>query len=438
MKRVFLVFIIAILIAGIFTGCARGRQNGGASRGAFTDITFWDENPGPERTPYFEQIISWYHESQDRIRVRYVGVPQSEAVSKLNVAVAGNAVPDITGLQAGWLSGLIAQRALYNLNDVFEQWDEAAQFDPGSITGTQMRDPTGRGLYLMPMRTSLFCIWYRIDRFAEAGVEIPQTWDEFFDAIEKLTDVSRGQYGFAIRGDGGSDQLQTMMFAYSGIKTYIDENGRAAFRDPAMAEFLTRYARIYNRFTAQGDVNYNYPMMVAAFGTGAANMIQHNLGSLAEHQRSLREGTFGTFMFPKSIRGYHNLPLPNYQGYAVFEKSRNKDAAVDFLKFLTSEKSMSYFNEMIGEFPVRTDVQNHEWAQNADHLKNIVSVMQLPNTNYVMFPQFLPEYSRIMNEIANPGWQAVMLGRRTPEDFLNEWATAIENAYRRWQAATGQ
>jgi ABC-type glycerol-3-phosphate transport system substrate-binding protein len=97
---------------------------------------------------------------------------------------------------------------------------------------------------------------------------------------------------------------------------------------------------------------------------------------------------------------------------------------------------MSYFNEMIGEFPVRVDVQNHEWVQNADHLKNIVSVMQLPDTNFVQFPQHLPEYSRIMNEIANPGWQAVMLGRRAPADFLNEWATAVERANQRWQTAS--
>ncbi|MDR2542191.1 MAG: sugar ABC transporter substrate-binding protein [Treponema sp.] len=434
MKKLVLGLIVLVLIFGIFTGCTRRQEAGGAA-GSVVEVTFWDENPGPERTPYLEQIINWYHESQNRVRVRYVGVPQAEAITKINVAVAGNAVPDISGLQAAWLSGLIAQRALMQLDDPFAAWNESPLFDPASISGTQLRDPAGGGLFLMPMRSSLFCIWYRIDRFAEAGVEIPQTWDEFFDVIAKLTNPAIGQYGFAIRGSGGADQLQTLLFAYTGITEYIDENGRAAFRDPSMVEFLTRYAGIYNRYTAQGDVNYNFPMMVAAFGTGAANMIQHNLGSLADHQRSLQAGTFGTFMFPKSIRGYHNLPLPNYQGYVIFEGSKNKEATLDFLKFLTGEKSMSYFNEMIGEFPVRQDVQSHEWVQNSDHLRNVVAVMQLPETNFVSFPQHLPDYTRIINEIANPGWQAVMLGRRTPADFLDEWATAIERAHQRWENA---
>jgi len=201
-----------------------------------------------------------------------------------------------------------------------------------------------------------------------------------------------------------------------------------------MAEFLARYAGIYNKYTAQGDVNYNYPMMVAAFDSGAANMIQHNLGSLGDHQKALPPGSYGTIMFPRSIKGYYNMVLPNYNGYAAFQGSKNRDAAVDFVKFLTGEQAMSYWNEKIGEFPVRFDVQNHEWVQNADHLKNIVTAMQLPDTNYVIFPQHLPEYSRIINEIANPGWQAVMLGRRSPSNFLNEWATAVEQAYQRWQA----
>jgi multiple sugar transport system substrate-binding protein len=108
---------------------------------------------------------------------------------------------------------------------------------------------------------------------------------------------------------------------------------------------------------------------------------------------------------------------------------------VDFLKFLTGERAMSYWNEKIGEFPVRFDVQNHPWVQNATHLKNIVAAMQESNTNYVEFPQYLPEYSRIINEIANPGWQAVMLGKKSPADFLNEWAGAAEQAYQRWLAA---
>ena len=39
---------------------------------------------------------------------------------------------------------------------------------------------------------------------AEAGVEAPKTWDDFFEAAEKLTDKDNDQYGYTIRGGAAS------------------------------------------------------------------------------------------------------------------------------------------------------------------------------------------------------------------------------------------
>jgi ABC-type glycerol-3-phosphate transport system substrate-binding protein len=139
-------------------------------------------------------------------------------------------------------------------------------------------------------------------------------------------------------------------------------------------------------------------------------------------------------MFPKSVKGYYSLPVPSYNGYVVYTNGKNQAGAVDFLKFLGSERIMSYFDEIIGEFPVRLDVQGHDWVKNAEHLKNLVPVIQSPDTVYVEMPQYLPEYDRIMQEIGESGFQAVLLGREKPADYLNEWAAAMEQAYKRYLA----
>jgi multiple sugar transport system substrate-binding protein len=439
MKRIVLCFLIGFTFSAmLFAGGGQQQSGGAASQGAQTTVIFWDENPGPDRTPYLEEIIKWYHESQNNYRVSYVGVPQAQFAEKLNVAIAGNAVPDIGGMQPGWLSGLIAQNAVLKLDDIFNSWEESKQFDPASINATRLRD-INRGLYLLPVRATYPCIWYRIDRFREAGLQPPQTWDDLFNDIARLTNTSQGQYGWALRGGPGSaDQLQTLLFAYSGQKEYISRDGIAAFRDPLMLEFLARFAGIYNKNTAAGDVNNNYQAMVAAFDSGAANMMQHNLGSLGEHKKALPEGSFGTIFFPKSLKGYNAITLPGYNGYSIFSSGKNNNGGVDFLKFLCSARVISYWNEKIGEFPPRYDVQEYTWVKNADHLKNIVPAMQSPDTVYIELPQYLPEYNRIMTELAEPGFQAVLLGQTRPADFLNQWADAVEQAYKRYIAATGK
>ena len=323
------------------------------------------------------------------------------------------------------------------LDDVFAAWDESKQFGPSYISYLRGRDING-GLYNLPITMNCSMFWYRIDRFKDAGLQPPKTWDDFYNAIAKLTDTSKGQYGFVMRaGDsGGPDQLQQMLFAYTGAKSYFDANGKAAFRDPVALDFLTKYASVFNKYTAAGDVNNNYQMMVAAFDSGSANVLQHNLGSLGEHKKNLPAGTFGTFLYPNSVKGYLNLRTPDTTGYSIYAGAKQKDAAWNFLKFLCGAKSMSFWNQKIGQYPVRLDVQKEDWVQNADHLKNLVTALQAPDTSFYEFPSYLPEYQQIINQIAIPGWQAVLLGKKTPAAFLDEWSTAIEQAYQRYQAAT--
>jgi multiple sugar transport system substrate-binding protein len=395
-------------------------------------ITFWDGNPGPNRTPYYEQVIKWYHEGQDKVELKYVGVPQNQFVDKLNVAVAGKAVPDVVMMSGYQLSGFIAQKAVYKLDDFFNSWNEAKQFTPLAVELARMIDTNG-GLYLLPTRSSLNCFWYRIDRFNEAGLKPPVTWDEFFNHIAKLTDPSKGQYGWALRGGSGAwSPLLVILAGYAGSTKFFDENGICFLRDPQVLQIFTRFAGIYNKYTAAGDVNNNYQMMVAAFDSGTANMILHNLGSFDEHRTKLPAGTFGTFMVPKSVKGYYSLTEISYNGYSVMQDSKSIEASIDFLKFLGSEKVVSYLNEVSGEFPSRIDVMNHNWIQTADHMKNVVPILQDLNTKVMPTPQFLPEYNRILTQVAEPGFQAVLLGKTKPDVFLNDWATAFEEAYKRY------
>ncbi|MDR0999023.1 MAG: sugar ABC transporter substrate-binding protein, partial [Treponema sp.] len=346
-KIIVTILVCILLTSNLFAGGGTHREKSGSP----IEITFWDENPGPERTPHLEQIIKWYHESQNKIQVKYVGVPQDQAVDKLNIAIAGKAVPDVTGMHSSWISGFIAQNALLKLDDVFSSWDENKYFDQGVINAVRLRDLNG-GLFMLPARVSYNCIWYRIDRFKELGLEVPNNWDDFFDDIKKLTDPGKNQYGWSMRGGSGSGtQLTIIMFAYSGNKEYFDKDGVATLRDPAMLEFLTKFAGLYNKYTGSGDVNYNYQAMVAAFDSGVANMIQHNLGSLGEHQKSLQPGTFGTIFFPKSIRGYYCSTIPSPDGYSICTGVKNEMAAIDFLKFIGSKRAVSFWNEKIGEFP---------------------------------------------------------------------------------------
>lgn len=44
------------------------------------------------------------------------------------------------------------------------------------------------------------------------------------------------------------------------------------------------------------------------------------------------------------------------------------------------------------------------------------------------YPLYLPDYQSIQGSIAIPGFQAVLAGQKTSQEFLTEWADAMTQA----------
>lgn len=128
MKRKILAILLAMgLLTTGLAGCGSSKENDAtANSGAEstteaskesgtstekTTVVFWDENAGPTRTPYYEELIKRFEESNPDIEIEYVGLPNSDAKNKIEVAVAGNAAPDIAGMPPQWQASFILNGA---------------------------------------------------------------------------------------------------------------------------------------------------------------------------------------------------------------------------------------------------------------------------------------------------------------------------------------
>lgn len=450
-KKILTVLLTVCTSVSLLCGCGSGNtggENAASDQQTGTDtmavtaeneavsskevktVVFWDENAGPNRTPYYEELIRRFEEQNPDIKIEYVGLPNSDAKNKIEVAVTGNAAPDVCGMPPQWQAGLILNDALEPLDSYFDQWSEHDKINETIIDSLRALSPDG-SLYCIP-NTSTFnpMFWGRSDWFEEMGVEAPQTWDEFFDLVEKFTDESKGTYGFSIRGGaGGAMQLQEYLYAYSGIEQPFTEDGKSTLNDPKNVEALDKLKNIYNKYTPESDISNGYKEMVAAFDTGSVAMIQHNLGSYGEHSKTLGEGKFFAFAPPVSESGKRIIsggyPV---NGYVMFKQSEVKDEAWRFISFLCSAESQSYWNKNIGQMPTHADLVNEDWVVNTQHISEAMKIQQDPNTIAFPYPLYLPDYQSIQDSIATPGFQAVLAGQKTSEEFLTEWADAMTQA----------
>lgn len=397
-------------------------------------LTFWDENAGEKRTPYYEELIKRFNDSQDRIVVTYEGIPSSSAKEKYDVAIATNATPDIGHCNAAWGSNWLAQECLVDLDSYFDAWDEKGDINENYLRLNRELDPENR-LFMITDTVSTPLMWVRTDLLKEKGLDVPKTWDDFFTTAEKMTDASKGVYGFSFRGDSSSCvELQHAMYAYSGIEDYFDENGKCTINAPEHVEFVTRYAALYNKYTAESDITNGYKEMVAAFDGGSAAMIFHNTGSAAEHASALQPDQYVAVSFPESLTGTRSYTAGSQGGFCIFNTCEHPDEAWEFIKFMLSEDSNSYWNKSIGQIPMNNKVLKEDWVSKSQSTMEALNTLTASNCHLVSQPKYLPDYSTIMNTNNPANFQAMLLGEMSVQSFLDNWAEQMNEAYAEYQA----
>ncbi|UJF15657.1 sugar ABC transporter substrate-binding protein [Jeotgalibaca sp. MA1X17-3] len=448
------VFGITLASAMLLAACGGGNTGGTADSGSTSEapstdtaisssketvstekvkLSFWDENAGPDRTPIWEELISRFEDENENITVEYFGLPKNDAKSKIDAAIAAKDTPDVASIQTSWLPEYSIREALYPLDDLFKDSDLNGKINQGAIDFNKEIVRDG-GLYGIPYTQNLDIIWIREDLFKEAGIEAPETWDEFFKDVDEMT--TDDVYGYTIRGGaGGSLQLQRLMYAYSGITDYVKEDGQATIDDPMHVDFLKKYFELYQKNTPQSDITNGYKEMVATFDTGKAAMVHHNIGSFGEHSKALEPDQFEAIPLPKSEKGNYVVEGGNTIGISLFAGTEHPEEAFKLAEFLNNAESQSYWNEKVGQIPTNSDVMDQAWIQDAQHLKVAFSVYDDPTTELYEPPFYLPDYRSILDNQVDAGIQSVMAGDMTVEEFLAEWAESIEASAAKYKDA---
>lgn len=418
----------------LLTGCmgVESQSENLAEQNTKVKITFWDDNAGPQRTPIWNELIKTFERENPTIDVEYIGLPKDYAKSKFDAAIASDDMPDVASVYTSWLPEFSHREALLPLDPYFENWSEKDKINKKAIEFSR-RIVEDQKLYGIPYTQNFDILWVRTDLFKEAKVEAPETWDEFFSAVETLTDKSSERYGYSLRGGaGGAFQLQRMMYAYSGIEDYF-QDGESTINDSKHVDFLEKYFGLYQKYTPKSDITNDYKAMLANFDTGVAAMIQHNIGSYAEHSKALNLNQFQAFPLPKSINGQYVVEDGNTIGISIFKGTKHPDEAWKFVQFLSSKEAQQLWNKTAGQIPTHKDVLKEGWVNELSHIKISRQVYGDKETILYEPPFYLPEYRTILNTIVDPGIQEVLSGQMTIEDFLDMWANAMETAQKQYE-----
>ncbi len=130
-----------------------------------------------------EDSVEEYHELHPNVTIVQEGVEGEQYKTKIKTAFAAGEAPDISYMFSGgsFVKPYIDAGYLLPIDDLVDQ-ETLDQVLPGMLSGCTF---DGK-LYSLPTITFLANLYCNTEMFEDAGAQIPTTWDEFLDAVEKL------------------------------------------------------------------------------------------------------------------------------------------------------------------------------------------------------------------------------------------------------------
>lgn len=157
----------AALIMG---GCSAGTTE--ASDGPVT-ISFWGWVPG------IEDAVALWNSEHPEIQVDFTRIASAD-VNNLPSQIDAGTAPDVAQVSINALPGYVIDQQVQDLTE----WvgDDSALYTASTWAGVQFGD----GIYAVPQDSSPNALLYRTDIFAQYGIAVPTTWDEYVAAAEAL------------------------------------------------------------------------------------------------------------------------------------------------------------------------------------------------------------------------------------------------------------
>ena len=380
------------------------------------DISYWHHFTSDSEMKGLEDVTAIFTTENPGVTITSENIPNADFMTQFTTAAVGGSLPDTTMAASDRIPDMLALGGLVDLTERFNSWDGSSGIDPAL-----MKSATIDG-QIVGIPAFLFVDWvyYRKDWFDEAGLSVPDTWDEFREAAIALTDEASGRYGFGLRGgDGGQGAVMNIMRAYGGLS--VDDAGLPVIDRDKSIEAIAFWAGLYttDKVVPPSAPNDSYSQIMQAFRTGQTAMVLHHTGSLAEISADLEQGTqFMTMMVPAGPAMRVAGVAPLYNGMC---KEDNGDASWAWLTEWTAPDAAVAFLQATGYFPASTTAaEDPRITENPiyDAARNSIPVGVAP-LSFVGAPGWA-------STSVLPNFQQVLTGQATPEQAVDQMIADLE------------
>ena len=191
-KKLLALVLVPVLAAGLLAGCAPEGDTGDSEK---VRIRIWTiATPGDGFHDPFVKAIEDYNRTHTDCEVVMTTFENQLYKEKLQINIAGDELPDIFYTWGGGFSqGFVESGKVLPIDIYYEQYAE-------DLPQAALVNCTYDGkLYGVTYVSPISLVFYSKKAFAEAGVTVPTTFEEFMDCCAKLKDAGYIPIGNSVK-----------------------------------------------------------------------------------------------------------------------------------------------------------------------------------------------------------------------------------------------
>lgn len=357
-KKVVCMVMAGVLSAGMLTGCGGSSDGGSSAKGGSKGTELELFSTKAENKDILQTLVDKFNETHEGVTIKITA--PADAGTVLKTRMAKNDMPDLVAMggdnnytevqSAGMLVDLSGEDYISNIQESYLQMVYDVNKDKEEKA------------YGIPYATNASGVMYNVDKFEELNLEIPKTWDEFIEVINKIQDA------------GEQPLLMTYKDSWTGLCPWnsmapdLQPEGFTDDRKEGKTAFAGTHEEIAEKYLtlldyAQKDfMGLTYDDGNKAFANGEAVMIINGNWAINQYLNANADLNVNMFAFPASNDESKNYVTSGVDVLlGVCKDSANEELAKEFVAFMVEEENaQTYIDDQFAFSAVKGVEQNDE------------------------------------------------------------------------------
>ena len=384
-------------------GCSGGGDTGSGDGGGKT-LTYWASNQGTslENDKEVLQPLLDKFEEESGIKVDLEVIGWNDLQTRIQTAVTSGQAPDVVNIGNTWATSLQATGAFMPYEDA--EMKAIGGADKFVKTALDTGGAKGETVTSVPLYGLAYGLYYNKQMFADAGLTPPETWEDLVSAAKTLTTGDVNGITLAAGSYTENAHFAFINAAQDGAALF-DDDGQPTFTEDGVISGIKRYLDLMqtDKVADVGNAQYdNGTKSVSDFANKkAAMVINQNNADNSIVAAGMTTDEYGVVPFPAPADGEKIASFIAGINLSIFKNTKNKDDALEFVKFMTSEETQQAVGKPYASLPVLEGVAPSftDNAEEAATFQEIYNTMSQPLPLVPAEDQFESTVGKAMNEM---------------------------------------